>query len=327
MKTIKGPGLFLAQFARDTPPHNSLEASPAGPRITATRASRSRAGTAASSTSTRPTTARPIATRSRASSPTSASRSPNSRPISRARWSRSIPAYDAMFDGQRPAHVRGDPEKRRHWAADQVRKAATVSRRLGLTEHVTFSGSLAWPYFYPYPQRPAGLIEECFAEQAPPLEADPRRLSTRTASTSASRSTRPRTCSTATRSRCSSTPSATIRAATSTTTPATSSSSAWTISASSTPITNASRCSTSRTPSSTRPPSRASTAATRAGWSAPARDRSLGHGQVDFTRRVLASSRPMISPAGRSTNGSAASNTRRSRPATAPNSSPTTSSR
>ena len=76
------------------------------------------------------------------------------------------PAYDVMFDGQCPAHVRGNPEKRRHWAADQVRKAARVSRRLGLTEHVTFTGSLAWPYFYPYPQRPAGLIEECFAEQA-----------------------------------------------------------------------------------------------------------------------------------------------------------------
>ena len=25
MKTLKGPGLFLAQFARDTPPHNSLD--------------------------------------------------------------------------------------------------------------------------------------------------------------------------------------------------------------------------------------------------------------------------------------------------------------
>jgi sugar phosphate isomerase/epimerase len=26
MKTLTGPGLFLAQFAQDTPPHNSLEA-------------------------------------------------------------------------------------------------------------------------------------------------------------------------------------------------------------------------------------------------------------------------------------------------------------
>jgi sugar phosphate isomerase/epimerase len=68
------------------------------------------------------------------------------------------PAFDAMFGGQRQADLRGDPERRRHWAAEQVRKAALVSRRLGLTEHVTFTGSLAWPYFYPYPQRPAGLV-------------------------------------------------------------------------------------------------------------------------------------------------------------------------
>ena len=54
-----------------------------------------------------------------------------------------------MFDGQCPAPLRGNPEKRRHWAADQVRKAAKVSRRFGLTEHVTFTGSLAWPFFYP----------------------------------------------------------------------------------------------------------------------------------------------------------------------------------
>jgi sugar phosphate isomerase/epimerase len=72
-----------------------------------------------------------------------------------------------MFDGQCPPAVRGDPEKRRQWATEEVRKAAKASRRLGLTEHVTFTGSLAWPYLYPYPypQRPAGLIEECFAEQ------------------------------------------------------------------------------------------------------------------------------------------------------------------
>ena len=75
------------------------------------------------------------------------------------------PAYDLMFDGQCPAHVRGNPKARQDWAVDQVKKAAVVSRRLGLDRHVGFCGSLAWPYFYPYPQRPAGLIEDCFAEQ------------------------------------------------------------------------------------------------------------------------------------------------------------------
>ena len=32
--------------------------------------------------------------------------------------------------------------------------------------HATFSGALAWPYFYPWPQRPDGLIETVFNELA-----------------------------------------------------------------------------------------------------------------------------------------------------------------
>ena len=77
------------------------------------------------------------------------------------------PAYDLLFDGQvAPAKSRGNPDKRRQWAAEQVTKAARVSRQLGLDAHVTFPGSLAWPYVYPWPQRPAGMIEETFAEQA-----------------------------------------------------------------------------------------------------------------------------------------------------------------
>ena len=74
------------------------------------------------------------------------------------------PAYDEMFDGFAPAAVRGRPAERQAWAAGQVTLAAKASRRLGLTAHATFSGALAWPYLYPWPQRPAGLIEEAFAE-------------------------------------------------------------------------------------------------------------------------------------------------------------------
>jgi sugar phosphate isomerase/epimerase len=47
-----------------------------------------------------------------------------------------------------------------------MKLAAKASRNLGLTAHATFSGALAWPFFYPWPQRPAGLIEEAFAELA-----------------------------------------------------------------------------------------------------------------------------------------------------------------
>jgi sugar phosphate isomerase/epimerase len=49
---------------------------------------------------------------------------------------------------------------------EQVKLAAKASRRLGLTEHATFSGSLLWPYMYPWAPRPAGLVEEGFAELA-----------------------------------------------------------------------------------------------------------------------------------------------------------------
>lgn len=74
------------------------------------------------------------------------------------------PAYDALFDGFAPPQVRGKPAERQAWAVSQVKAAAKASQRLGLTAHATFSGALAWPYVYPWPQRPTGLIEEAFAE-------------------------------------------------------------------------------------------------------------------------------------------------------------------
>ena len=51
-------------------------------------------------------------------------------------------------------------------AAGQLQLAARASAPLGLKAHATFSGALAWPWLYPWPQRPAGLVEEAFAELA-----------------------------------------------------------------------------------------------------------------------------------------------------------------
>ncbi len=76
------------------------------------------------------------------------------------------PAYDAAFDAFAPAEVRGNPTARQAWATDQMKKVAVVSRKLGLGASVSFTGSLAFPFLYPWPQRPAGLIEEAFAELA-----------------------------------------------------------------------------------------------------------------------------------------------------------------
>lgn len=76
------------------------------------------------------------------------------------------PAYDEAFDAFAPDAVKGNPKARTEWAISQVKMAADASRRLGLDHTVSFTGSLAFPYLYPWPQRPAGLIEEAFAELA-----------------------------------------------------------------------------------------------------------------------------------------------------------------
>ncbi|PZO82440.1 MAG: AP endonuclease [Mesorhizobium amorphae] len=76
------------------------------------------------------------------------------------------PAYDSQFDAFAPPEVHGNPKARQAWAVEQVTWGAKASEHLGLKASVTFSGALAFPYLYPWPQRPAGLIEEAFAELA-----------------------------------------------------------------------------------------------------------------------------------------------------------------
>jgi len=76
------------------------------------------------------------------------------------------PAYDLMFDGFAPEAVHNNPKARTEWAVQQVKWAAQASRRLGIDRHVTFSGALVWPFVYPWPQRPNGLVETGFKELA-----------------------------------------------------------------------------------------------------------------------------------------------------------------
>jgi sugar phosphate isomerase/epimerase len=71
-----------------------------------------------------------------------------------------------MMEGFAPEEFKQDLKGRAEWAAGQLKLAAKASQRLELKAHATFSGALAWPFFYPWPQRPAGLVEEAFAEQA-----------------------------------------------------------------------------------------------------------------------------------------------------------------
>jgi sugar phosphate isomerase/epimerase len=165
MKTIKGPGLFLAQFLGDTPPFDTLDSLAewaAGLGYTAVQI---------------PCTPRLIDLETAAESQAYCD-------DLRGRLDRHgivvselsthlqgqlvavHPAYDSLFDGFAAESVRGNPAARQAWAVEQVKLAARASRRLGLSAHATFSGALAWPYVYPWPQRPVGLVEEAFAELA-----------------------------------------------------------------------------------------------------------------------------------------------------------------
>ncbi len=74
------------------------------------------------------------------------------------------PAYDLLFDGFAPDAVKGNPNARTEWAIQQLKYAAKASQNLGLNAHATFSGALLWQTVYPWPQRPAGLVETGFTE-------------------------------------------------------------------------------------------------------------------------------------------------------------------
>ncbi|MDJ1481246.1 sugar phosphate isomerase/epimerase [Cytophagaceae bacterium YF14B1] len=76
------------------------------------------------------------------------------------------PAYAAMFDGFGPAELAGKPKDQQAWATQQLKWAAKASQNLGLKAHPTFSGALLWPFMYPWPQRPTGLVETGFKELA-----------------------------------------------------------------------------------------------------------------------------------------------------------------
>jgi len=164
MKTIKGPAVFLAQFAADESPFNSLDA------IASWVAECGFKGVQIPSWDER------LIDLSQAAESVDycdeikgalAEHNVEITELSTHLQGQLVavhPAYDEMFDGFAAEHVRGNPGARQQWACEQMLLAAKASKNLGLTDHATFPGALAWPYFYPWPQRPAGLVETAFDE-------------------------------------------------------------------------------------------------------------------------------------------------------------------
>ena len=72
------------------------------------------------------------------------------------------PAYEIAFQ---PFYPQGLKDKERaEWATGELKKAVMASVNLGLNSVPVLSGGFAWHMVYPWPQRPAGLIEEAFKE-------------------------------------------------------------------------------------------------------------------------------------------------------------------
>ena len=166
MRTIKGPGIFLAQFAGEDPPFNSLAS------IADWSAGLGYRGIQIPSWDAR---LFDLATAAQSQGYCDEVRGIlEERGLEITELSTHLqgqlvavhPAYDAQFDGFAPSEVHGRPHARQAWAVEQLKLAARASRKLGLHAHATFSGALAWPYVYPWPQRPAGLVEEAFDELA-----------------------------------------------------------------------------------------------------------------------------------------------------------------
>lgn len=166
MHTIKGPGLFLAQFAGDEAPFNSWDG------ITRWAADCGYAGVQIPSWDGRLfDLARAAESRDYCDEIRGVAEANG---VSVTELSTHLqgqlvavhPAFDDMFDAFAASEVRGDPAARQAWATEQIRLALTASRNLGLDRQATFSGALAWPFVYPWPQRPGGLIETAFDELA-----------------------------------------------------------------------------------------------------------------------------------------------------------------
>jgi sugar phosphate isomerase/epimerase len=166
MKTMKGPGLFIAQFISDKEPFNNL-------RSIAEWA----AGLGYKGLQLPTLDPRFIDLQRAAESKTYADEikgTLQSYGLSITELSTHLqgqlvavhPSASLLFDAFAPAAVKGNDKARTAWAGQQLLYAAKASQNLGLNAHASFSGALLWHAFHPWPQRPEGLVDEAFTELA-----------------------------------------------------------------------------------------------------------------------------------------------------------------
>lgn len=166
MKTIKGPGIFLAQFIGNEAPFNNLK------NICQWAKDLGYVGIQVPTLDERF-----IDLKKAAESKTYADElkgTVNSYGLDITELSTHLqgqlvavnPAYDLVFDNFAPEELRKHPKERQEWAVQQLLYAAKASQNLGLNAHATFSGALLWHTVFPWPQRPEGIVDEGFQELA-----------------------------------------------------------------------------------------------------------------------------------------------------------------
>lgn len=162
MKTIQGPAIFLAQFIDDTEPFNNLK------NLTQWVASLGYKAVQIPSWDTRVFDVKKAAESKTYCDEIKGIVAEAGLEISelsahlQGQLVAVHPAYDTMFDAFAPEEFQGNHKARTEWAINQVKWAATASKHLGIPKMASFTGAYVWPFMYPWPQRPSGLVEEGF---------------------------------------------------------------------------------------------------------------------------------------------------------------------
>jgi len=166
MKTIKGPGIFLAQFADDKAPFNSLKSICEWAKSIGYEGVQIPTWVSSFMDLQKAAESKTYADEIKGIVEESGLQITELSTHLQGQLVAVHPAYNELFDGFAPAELKGDLKGKAEWATQQLKYAAKASQNMGLTALGSFSGALMWHSVYPWPQRPAGLVETGFKELA-----------------------------------------------------------------------------------------------------------------------------------------------------------------
>jgi sugar phosphate isomerase/epimerase len=72
--------------------------------------------------------------------------------------------WDSRLDGFAPPAVKGNPEKIRAWAIEEMKHTARAAKNMGCSVVTGFMGSPVWKYWYSFPQTTDQMIDDAFKE-------------------------------------------------------------------------------------------------------------------------------------------------------------------